>query len=325
MADEITTVRLSDISTDERTQIRTRTDPTHIATLAELYESDIPIDPIILFRSDGTYLIADGWHRFYAQKNLGRETCKAVIREGTESDIFLAACYANAQTRKPLSYPDKYRVAVYLIANWPQLSNRDLAELSGFAVSHAFVGKVKRELSPVENGNGGNGKKAPVAQAQPQQRRPDWNDEEKDIPSHLPGAASPSSATPTPIHNTSMGEEEEGDEEEWEDEPDTDEWEGEDESEDGAPAPQPEARSFEAPIPRPVPQRDPPPRSTAEYSQQRAKPEITAAYLSLTYTDGTEEFTAEYHMEEFHVIDACLQAQIAHLLIQGARRSTTQP
>ena len=55
------------------TQTRVETDNEHVEKLEEALKDGVNLDPIeVVTLEDGTHAITDGWHRAYANKNLGK-------------------------------------------------------------------------------------------------------------------------------------------------------------------------------------------------------------------------------------------------------------
>lgn len=104
------------------------------------------LPPVIAFRDQLNYWLADGWHRHGAHLDAGREVIPVDVRSGGRREAWLYALGANAENGLPRSQADKRRAVLAALGD-PALgleSDRRIAEVC--KVSHPFVGKVRAEL-----------------------------------------------------------------------------------------------------------------------------------------------------------------------------------
>jgi ParB-like chromosome segregation protein Spo0J len=125
------------IVTDAGTQVRERLDPALIADYGAAMQVGAAFPPVILF-SDGTrHVLADGFHRLAAAREIGAVDIEAEVREGTEADALWYALGANSTHGARLTEGDKARALTLAIARWPDRSMRVLAERIGCSSTYA--------------------------------------------------------------------------------------------------------------------------------------------------------------------------------------------
>ena len=146
-ADEVATVRLDDITLDERCQSRSTVSEQQIRRYAELYADDPAALPPIELVTDGQdYWPADGWHRIAGRRLAGYHDIPARVRQGTVEDAAWVSFSANAAHGLNRTNTDKWRActAALLHPRGQKLSDRQIAKHVG--VSRPFVGKVRAKL-----------------------------------------------------------------------------------------------------------------------------------------------------------------------------------
>ena len=109
--------------------------------------ADFP--PVTLFRDiSGALRLADGFHRVEAARRWamggGDGIVAADVLQGGRTDALLWAAGSNASHGLRRTNGDKRRAVGALIREWPQWSDRRIAELAH--VTHPFVAKVRAEL-----------------------------------------------------------------------------------------------------------------------------------------------------------------------------------
>lgn len=158
---EIIFLSLEDIEANAGTQQRVKTDVNHVNNLIEvLVENPTEdLEPIVVFQVEGQdkYLLVDGFHRLSAYRqcfNVGesdRQNIPCFVHKGTIKEAILYSCKANAEhLALPRTIADKQKAVTTLLTDpdWVKWSDREIARAA--AVSHVFVGKVRRLLAPKE-------------------------------------------------------------------------------------------------------------------------------------------------------------------------------
>jgi hypothetical protein len=122
--------------------------------------------PIDVFKIDGCYFLADGWHRYHAVSKCQQDYIQANIHKGAAEDALSFALKANQNHGVRRTNADKRRAVQVALEQWPDLSSRALGELCG--VSHEFV-QAMRHVSTVDTSatrKGADGKQYPAKHAE---------------------------------------------------------------------------------------------------------------------------------------------------------------
>jgi hypothetical protein len=99
-----------------------------------------------------TMRVIDGMHRLMAAALRGMETIDAVFFEGSEADIFLRAVQENVTHGLPLSQADRRAATQRIIASYPHMSDRAIAQCVGLGAK--TVGAIrKRSAADVAKSN----------------------------------------------------------------------------------------------------------------------------------------------------------------------------
>jgi uncharacterized ParB-like nuclease family protein len=140
---------MSLVRTDGGTQARVGINTAVVEEYAEAQRQGAKLPPVVLYHEkDGdSYWLADGFHRFHANRLNGHDEILAIVRDGTRRDAVLHAVGANADHGLRRTNEDK-KVAVMMLledAEWGTWSDNKLAKVSG--VSPTTVGTYRASLS----------------------------------------------------------------------------------------------------------------------------------------------------------------------------------
>lgn len=152
-------IPISAINKDRRTQLRIDTDGDQVENLqAAITDGDI-LPPVDVFAvGDGTFWIADGWHRYIAAVGLKLDTIQAVVHAGGFKEALQFALGANATHGLRRSNKDKRHAVEVAVKEFATLSNRAIADLCH--VHHSLVDDVRPQLADSANSRTGkDGKK----------------------------------------------------------------------------------------------------------------------------------------------------------------------
>lgn len=116
-----------------------------------------PRSPIDVFRVDAVLLLADGHHRLLAAQKAGRDELTARVYPGTRSDCVRFALKSNSTHGLRRSNADKRRCVELALAEWADISDREIARVAG--VSHPFVSEVRRQLETVSTSSAASAKR----------------------------------------------------------------------------------------------------------------------------------------------------------------------
>lgn len=158
-----------------------------VSDYAEALQSGCEFPPVTVVDTLSALLLVDGFHRFHAHLQLGRNEILAIVTKGSNLDALKAALAANAQHGLQRTRNDKAK-AVEMALDDPEieaLSDREIAELC--CVSHTFVAKQRRILvnTPYPNSSS-----MPARVARTMQKvetlPPVWNEAETYAPDYDP-------------------------------------------------------------------------------------------------------------------------------------------
>ena len=125
-------------------------DPAWAAELAHLLEDDKKeLEPVDVFVLDGRSVLVHGYNRFGAYQLAGRMVIPAIVHPGGPKEAMELALRANARPSKPQSASDKekrVRLALVHFQKEGPVADREIARRLDGAVSHTFVGNVRRKV-----------------------------------------------------------------------------------------------------------------------------------------------------------------------------------
>jgi hypothetical protein len=149
--ENVQTLRLDEIRIDGGTQPRVAIDQEIVDEYAEQYSTGIDLNPVVVFFDGATYWLADGFHRYWANKKIDCEFVFAEIHQGTQRDAVLYSVGANAKHGLRRTKGDKRKAVLTMLTN-PMVSlddagnprsNCDIARLCH--VSEFIVRKIRKE------------------------------------------------------------------------------------------------------------------------------------------------------------------------------------
>ena len=146
MTTETKTLKLDQIRIDGGTQPRVAIDEQIVAEYAELYGSGVNLPPVTVFFDGATYWLADGFHRYWANKRIDCEYIFADVHQGTQRDAILHSVGANAAHGLRRTNADKRKAVLTLLEDekWSQWSDNDIAKRCG--VDHKTVSSHRASL-----------------------------------------------------------------------------------------------------------------------------------------------------------------------------------
>ena len=150
MATETQNLRLDQIRIDGGTQPRVAINEGIVAEYADLYRSGVDLPPLTVFYDGTAYWLADGFHRFLANKRIDCEYVFAEVHQGTVQDAQWHSFGANAAHGLRRTNADKEKAVRAALAH-PKgvgMSDRDLAQHVG--VTNKTVGKYRSEMESTE-------------------------------------------------------------------------------------------------------------------------------------------------------------------------------
>ena len=93
-------IKTSEITIDPAVAIREGTDEDTIQRYEEIFDE---LPPITVYKTDHTYLLADGFHRWAAATRIGRIEIEAEVKEGSQDEAMEYVISANLKHGRPLT------------------------------------------------------------------------------------------------------------------------------------------------------------------------------------------------------------------------------
>jgi hypothetical protein len=146
-------VGLDKIRIDGGTQSRVKIDEHVVAQYAdEMLGGDL-FPPIVLFYDGLDYWLADGFHRYFANKRVNSPSILATIMDGSVRDAILHGIEANTKHGLRPTNEDKRKGVITMLKDieWQDFSNREIGRICG--VSHTLVNTIRKELESKPSGN----------------------------------------------------------------------------------------------------------------------------------------------------------------------------
>ena len=138
------TLALDKLVTDTGTQIRSEISEHIVADYVEALGEGAGFPPIVVFRNNGSDVLADGFHRVQAYKKAGRNEIEADVHHGGQDDALWFALGANRTHGHRLNGDDKRKAIELAYKAWPDYSQRKIATQVG--CTHAYVGRIRAQL-----------------------------------------------------------------------------------------------------------------------------------------------------------------------------------
>lgn len=139
-------LKLKDIRLDGGTQPREFIHQNVVDDYAEVMEESDNFPPATVFNDGANFWLADGFHRFFANKKLGFIEMDCDVKTGTLRDAILFSLSANSLHGLRRSADDKRKAVTTMLndVEWGEWSDSEIARHCD--VSHVFVGRVRKSL-----------------------------------------------------------------------------------------------------------------------------------------------------------------------------------
>jgi predicted RNase H-like nuclease (RuvC/YqgF family) len=139
-------IGLTKIRIDGGTQSRVKIDEHVVAQYADDMLNGSEFPPIVLFYDGLDHWLADGFHRYFANKRINAPSISAEVKDGSVRDAILHGIKANNKHGLRPTNEDKRKGVITMLKDieWQDYSNRDIAEICG--VSHTLVNAIRKEL-----------------------------------------------------------------------------------------------------------------------------------------------------------------------------------
>jgi len=139
-------LNLDKIKIDGGTQSRAKIDQDVVAEYADLIKSGTIFPPITVFYDGVDYILADGFHRYFANRKAGTPNIEVQLHEGTLRDAILFSFSANHSHGLRRTTADKRKAVTAMLEDieWQDWSDREIAKHCN--VSPMLVGTIRKEL-----------------------------------------------------------------------------------------------------------------------------------------------------------------------------------
>jgi hypothetical protein len=139
-------LNLDKIKIDGGTQSRAKIDQDVVSEYADLIKSGTIFPAVTVFHDGAEYFLADGFHRYFANRKAGSPNILVEIHEGTLRDAILHSYGANHSHGLRRTAADKRKAVVGMLSDieWQDWSDREIAKHC--RVSPMLVATVRKEL-----------------------------------------------------------------------------------------------------------------------------------------------------------------------------------
>jgi len=110
-------LELKQLRIDGGTQPREQIDDNVVADYMERLREGVEFPPVVVFFDSSAYWLADGFHRYYANRRLARTHIEAEVHEGTQRDAILYSVGANCEHGLRRSNADKRKAVATMLTN----------------------------------------------------------------------------------------------------------------------------------------------------------------------------------------------------------------
>jgi len=138
---ELTKIRL-----DGDTQPRVSLNEEVVGEYKEAMESGEVFPPVVVFHDGSSYWLADGFHRYFANKRAGLNDIAVDVINGTLREARLYSIGSNSKHGLRRTNEDKRRAVLILLNDieWSEWSDSEIARRAG--VSQSTVHRIKKSL-----------------------------------------------------------------------------------------------------------------------------------------------------------------------------------
>jgi len=139
-------LNLDKIRIDGGTQSRAKIDQDVVAEYSDLIKSGTIFPPVTVFYDGVDYFLADGFHRYFANRKAGTPNILVELHEGTLRDAILHSFGANHNHGLRRTAADKRKAVMTMLQDieWQDWSDREIAKHCH--VSPMLVATVRKEL-----------------------------------------------------------------------------------------------------------------------------------------------------------------------------------
>lgn len=138
-------IKISSITLDNEIQSRCQIYDDVVKRYAEAMRQDDEFPPVIVFYNGSKFWLADGFHRFYAKKIVGKLEILADVWQGNHQDALLHSTGANLDSELKLTEADLHKNVYKLIDHpeWWKLSDKEVSDHCG--ADEGYVHRLREQ------------------------------------------------------------------------------------------------------------------------------------------------------------------------------------
>lgn len=139
-------LKLKNIRIDCGTQARLKMDRKKVAEYAAIMQDGIPMPPVDVHTDGKEYWLSNGFHRYFAAKQIGLLEMDCEIHQGSLDDAILFSLTANGKNGLAMTHDDNVSMVSRLLAH-PKWKNwTDVQIAKHLHISNSTVGRIRRKL-----------------------------------------------------------------------------------------------------------------------------------------------------------------------------------
>ncbi|HHH75964.1 MAG TPA: hypothetical protein ENL03_02930 [Phycisphaerae bacterium] len=140
---------IDQIRIDGGTQPRVSIDEQVVDDYSQLYSAGTDMPPVTVFFDGATYWLADGFHRYWANRKIENDQILAEVHQGTQRDAILYSVGANADHGLRRTNADKRKAVLTMLEDekWSTRTDRKISRQC--RATHPFVGRLRASLVTV--------------------------------------------------------------------------------------------------------------------------------------------------------------------------------
>lgn len=149
------TINILAVRIDGGTQPRAQINLDVVNDYAEALTAGVSFPAPVVFHDGADYWLADGFHRYHANKKIGAVSLDVEVQQGTVRDAILYSLGANQAHGLRRSNEDKRKAVTTMLQDeeWAKWSNGQVAKTC--AVTPQYVGQVRASLEIVSSEKSG--------------------------------------------------------------------------------------------------------------------------------------------------------------------------
>jgi ParB-like chromosome segregation protein Spo0J len=148
--DNFQVLRLDQLVLMHDLQVRVALNPDTVRDYERIFrevpEEKCTCPPLLVYLHQGSYVVADGFHRVTAARKAGRTTLNAFVHTGSLDDAWMQAVNHNLRHGMQYTRADRQKIVNWFLDHerYGKLSARDIAALTGNMVPHSTIANIRK-------------------------------------------------------------------------------------------------------------------------------------------------------------------------------------